>query len=53
MSLVAGPSLDILKGYLDKAQAENYIPYAPTMSQFVTPEEATARWANYRGLVHA
>jgi len=47
MSFIAGPSLDILKGYLDKAQAENFIPFAPTMSQFVTAEEATARWANY------
>lgn len=47
MSFIAGPSMDILKGYLDKAQAENYIPYAPTMSQYVTAEEATLRWANY------
>jgi len=46
MSFVAGPSLDILKGWLDTATAENYIPFAPTMGQFVTAEEATLRWAN-------
>jgi peptide/nickel transport system substrate-binding protein len=47
MNYVAGPSLAILKTWLDTAVTENYIPYAPTMSQFVTAEEATARWANY------
>ena len=46
MSFIAGPSIAILKGWLDTATAENYIPYAPTMGQFVTAEEATARWAN-------
>jgi peptide/nickel transport system substrate-binding protein len=46
MSFIAGPSLTILKAYMDKAAAENYIPYAPTMSQFVTADEATLRWAN-------
>ena len=53
LSFIAGPSLDILKGYLDKAAAENLIPYAPTMSQYVTPEEATLRWTNYAELVCA
>jgi peptide/nickel transport system substrate-binding protein len=47
LSFIAGPSLDILKGYLDKAKAENYIPFAPTMSQFVTTDEATLRWSNF------
>jgi peptide/nickel transport system substrate-binding protein len=47
LSFIAGPSLDILKGYLDKATTENLIPYAPTMGQYVTAEEATLRWANY------
>jgi peptide/nickel transport system substrate-binding protein len=46
LSLIAGPSLDILKGWLDQAVSENYIPYAPTMSQYVTADEATARWAS-------
>jgi peptide/nickel transport system substrate-binding protein len=46
MSYIAGPSLDILKGVLDTSTAENWIPYAPTMSQYVTADEATTRYAN-------
>jgi peptide/nickel transport system substrate-binding protein len=46
MSYIAGPSLEILKGVLDTNTAENYIPYAPTMGEYVTAEEATARYAN-------
>ena len=45
-SLIAGPSLEIQKKYLDQAATENYIPYAPTMGEYVTAEEATARWAS-------
>jgi peptide/nickel transport system substrate-binding protein len=45
-SFIAGPSIAILKGWLDTAQAENYIPYAPTMGQYVTADEATLRWTN-------
>jgi peptide/nickel transport system substrate-binding protein len=43
---VAGPSLDILKADLVQATTDYVIPYAATMSQYVTPEEAAARWAN-------
>jgi peptide/nickel transport system substrate-binding protein len=46
MSFLTGPSLEILKAKLDQAQAANSIPYAATMSTFVTPEEATLRYAN-------
>jgi peptide/nickel transport system substrate-binding protein len=46
LSYVAGPSLDILKGELISATAETYIPYLPTMGEYVTTEEAAARWAN-------
>jgi peptide/nickel transport system substrate-binding protein len=46
MSFVAGPSLDVLKKYLDQATAEKFIPYAPTMGQFVKADEAAARYAN-------
>jgi peptide/nickel transport system substrate-binding protein len=45
-SLIAGPSLEVQKKYLDQAATESYIPYAPTMSEYVTTEEATARYAN-------
>jgi peptide/nickel transport system substrate-binding protein len=46
MNFISGPSLEVLKGYLDTAAAENLIPYAPTMGEYVTADEATARWAN-------
>lgn len=46
MSYVAGPSLDILKKYLDQAAAEKFIPYTPTLGQFVKADEAAARYAN-------
>ncbi|MBL8063149.1 MAG: hypothetical protein JNK32_09040 [Anaerolineales bacterium] len=46
MSWVGGPSLEILKKYLDQAQAESYIPYEATLSQFITPEEAALRYEN-------
>jgi len=41
-----GPSLTILKKWLDWAAAENYIPYAPTLGQYVSAAEAADRWAN-------
>jgi peptide/nickel transport system substrate-binding protein len=46
MSYISGPSLEILKKYLDQAAAESYIPYAPTMGMYITAEEAAARYAN-------
>jgi peptide/nickel transport system substrate-binding protein len=46
INMVAGPSLEILKKYLDQAASQNYIPFAPTMSQFVTSDESKARWEN-------
>lgn len=46
MSMIAGPSLEILKKYLDQAIAESYIPYAPTLGAYITAEEAAARYAN-------
>ncbi|MEM7799301.1 MAG: ABC transporter substrate-binding protein [Chloroflexota bacterium] len=54
MSYIAGPTLDIFDGILSGheeegiagALADAYIPYEPTMGQFVTPEDATARYEN-------
>jgi peptide/nickel transport system substrate-binding protein len=47
MSYIGGPTLEILAGKLISATEENYIPFAPTMGQYVTAEEAATRWANY------
>lgn len=44
LSYVAGPTLAILDRQLDAARAENYIPYAPTLSKWIKPEEARQRW---------
>ncbi len=46
MSWIGGPTLELLKAKLDQAQAESFIPYAPTLGQYVTAEEAAARYAN-------
>lgn len=47
-SWVGGPSLEILAKYLEQATAETYIPYEPTLGQYVTAEEAAARYANFQ-----
>jgi peptide/nickel transport system substrate-binding protein len=46
MNFIGGPSLEILKKYMDQAQADNYIPFAATMGNYVTTEEATLRYKN-------
>jgi peptide/nickel transport system substrate-binding protein len=46
MSYVAGPSLEILSDQLDAATAANHTPYTPTLGAYITPEEATERYAN-------
>ena len=48
LSYIAGPTIDILKGQLDAAQAETFIPYAPTMGDYLTAAEAQARYENLK-----
>jgi peptide/nickel transport system substrate-binding protein len=45
-SFIAGPSIPILKSKLDSAKASSYIPYEPTMGDYVTEEEAAERWTS-------
>lgn len=45
-NMVAGPTLEIQKKYLDQALAESYIPYAATLGSYVTADEAKARYEN-------
>lgn len=47
-SWVGGPSLEILSKYLDQATSESYIPYEPTLGQYITKEEADLRYANIK-----
>lgn len=43
---IAGPALEIMKKYLDQAQAETYIPFAPTLGDYISAEDAAARYGN-------
>jgi peptide/nickel transport system substrate-binding protein len=47
-SWVGGPSLEILSKYLDQAASESYIPYKTALGQYLTAEEAAARYANLK-----
>jgi peptide/nickel transport system substrate-binding protein len=46
MSFVGGPSLEILASELVSATAQTTIPYATVMGDYVTADEAAARYAN-------
>lgn len=46
LNMVSGPTVAILERYLRQAGQQNYIPYAPTLSQFITPDQARQRWQN-------
>jgi peptide/nickel transport system substrate-binding protein len=46
MDYTKGPSLPILKAQLDEAAAEEYIPYRPTLANYIQPLERQERWAN-------
>jgi peptide/nickel transport system substrate-binding protein len=47
-SWVGGPSLEILSKYLDQAQSESYIPFEPTLGEYITAEEAALRYSNFK-----
>lgn len=46
MSYISGPSLEILASELVSATAQTLIPYAPTMGEYLSADEASARYAN-------
>ena len=46
MSYIAGPSVATLARHLNEARQSDYIPYEPTLGQFVSTDEAQARWSN-------
>lgn len=48
ISFIGGPSLDILAKDLDKAIADKTIPYAPTMSAYLTADDAVARYTAFK-----
>ena len=47
-SWIGGPSLEILSKYLDQADGESYIPYEPTLGQYITADEAKMRYDNLK-----
>jgi peptide/nickel transport system substrate-binding protein len=46
ISYIAGPTLEILAENLTEAAADGYLPYAATMSEFVSDEEISARYSS-------
>ncbi len=46
LNYISGPTVDILNTELTEAAAAAYLPYAPTMSQYVSADEVAARYAN-------
>ncbi len=44
VNYVAGPTLAVLDRHLAAARAENFVPYGPTLSKYITVEEAKNRW---------
>jgi peptide/nickel transport system substrate-binding protein len=46
LGYTSGPSLEILRTKVDEAIEETYIPYAATLGQFITEEEALERYQN-------
>jgi len=45
-SLIAGETLTIQKKYLDEAAAAGTIPFAPTLGEYITADEAATKYAN-------
>ena len=46
MSYIGGPSLEILGQKLEQAITEGYIPFAGTLGQYISAEDASTRYAN-------
>jgi len=46
INMIAGPSLEIFANELAAATEEGFIPYAPTLGEYITADEAAARYAN-------
>ena len=45
MSMISGPSLEILEAKLAQAESESYIPFAATLGDFISSDDAAARYA--------
>jgi len=47
-SFIGGPSLEILLKHLDQLIADQTVPYEATLGQYITPEEAVARYESLK-----
>ena len=45
-SMIAGPSLEVMSTELAAAQEEGFIPYAATLGEYVSADDAAAAYAN-------
>jgi peptide/nickel transport system substrate-binding protein len=52
-SLISGPTLAIESTYLDQDATDGFIPYEATMKNYVTADEAKARYANLQAFYKA
>jgi len=52
-SLIAGPTLAPELDYLNKVMASGDIPFAPTMKQYITTDDAKARYTNLLAFYNA
>jgi len=46
LSFIGGPSLEVMNNMADKGIEEQFIPYANVLADYITPEEAVARYEN-------
>ena len=47
-SFIGGPTLEILNGQLETAIADTVIPYEPTLGEYLTADEAAARYQAFK-----
>lgn len=48
LNMLAGPSIEILARHLEKAAADNLMPFEAAFADFVEPGEVAQRWANLK-----
>jgi hypothetical protein len=53
VSQVSGPTLAVQMGYVDQDITNKYIPFAPTLGQYLKPDEAVARYNNLKAFYAA
>jgi peptide/nickel transport system substrate-binding protein len=52
-SQISGPTLAVQMGYVDQDIANKYIPYAPTMSTYLTADDAVTAYNNLKAFYAA